>query len=378
MRVLMISTDRNIFVPNSSVALRMIEYGKLFEELHIVIFSLFSSSFTPTQLSSNTFVHPTNSQGRLSYLADARRIGSKILSAVYFGETALTCQDPFETALVGIKLKKKFKFPLQIQLHTDLYSKEFFDGSFLNWFRFQISRFTLKKADSIRVVREKIKQGVLSNTKFPKDKIITLPIFVDIKKIHDYPITVNLKIKYPQWEEVALIASRLTPEKNVSLAVRAFSKLTSQNPKVGLVVVGEGSEGDKLKHLVNKLGIENNVIFESWQQDLSSYYKTASLFINTSNFEGYGMTLIEAGASGCPILTTNVGVAQDFFEDGRNALVCSVGDEGCLSNKLITFFSNPHIQNQLKNEISSDVLRLAISPDDYLRKYKESFEIMFK
>jgi glycosyltransferase involved in cell wall biosynthesis len=376
MRVLMISTDRNIFFQQSPAGKRMIEYGKLFDELHIVVFSHKKHFLEPTVLSSNVLVYPTNSSSKILYIADAIRISKKILSIIFFGVTVITTQDPFETAIAGIKLKNRFKFPLQIQLHTDLFSRSFYDGTILNWLRFQISKFTLPRASSIRVIREKIKQDIVTQIKFPNEKIVVLPIFVDIQKIKDYPITVNLKLKYRQFDEVILMASRLAPEKNIPLALKAFRKIVSQNPKLGLIIVGQGNEEMKIRAMIKKLGLGKNVIMEAWQQDLSSYYKTASLFINTSNFEGYGMTLIEAGSVGCPILTTNVGIAQDLFDDGRNALVCPVGDVKCFTNKIITFFNNPVIQKSMREEISSDIQKLIYKEEEYIQKQKESFEML--
>ena len=61
-----------------------------------------------------------------------------------------------------------------------------------------------------------------------------------------------------------------------------------------------GPEQKMIKNLAQKLNVEKNVVFEDWQNDLSSYYKTAHLFLLTSNYEGYGMTLVEAIASHCP------------------------------------------------------------------------------
>ena len=57
----------------------------------------------------------------------------------------------------------------------------------------------------------------------------------------------------------------------------------------------------------------NNVIFEKWidRETLFSYYKTVDLFLVTSLYEGYGMTLVEAQAAGCPIISTDVGVARE-------------------------------------------------------------------
>jgi glycosyltransferase involved in cell wall biosynthesis len=61
------------------------------------------------------------------------------------------------------------------------------------------------------------------------------------------------------------------------------------------------------------LGINYSVVFEEWVpvEMLYSYYKTANLFLVTSLFEGYGMTLIEANAAHCKTVSTDVGVARE-------------------------------------------------------------------
>jgi glycosyltransferase involved in cell wall biosynthesis len=77
---------------------------------------------------------------------------------------------------------------------------------------------------------------------------------------------------------------------------------------------GNGSEKDKLKIKSKKLNLEKSIIFESWakQEVLISYYKTANLFLSTSLFEGYGMTLIEAKTAGSPIVSTDIGIAKEI------------------------------------------------------------------
>jgi len=373
----MISTDKNMFDSNSSVGRRMIEYGETFGELHVVVFTPGSLHLEMGALSEKVFLYPTNSPNRLLYILDAIKMGKKILKNIYFGQTAVTCQDPFETAFVGLFLRKKGKYPLQMQLHTDLFNKNFLDSSIFNWIRFQLSRRTLPRADGIRVVREKIKQNLYAKFNIAQEKIITLPIFVDIKGIQNEPIEISLREKYPQWQYIVLMASRLSPEKNIELALRSFKKLISQGLNAGLVIAGEGEKQASLEHLVLELGLSEQVVFEPWQANLTSYYKTADLFLNTSNFEGFGLTLLEASAVGCPVLTTKVGIAEDFFEDGKNAFVCEVGDKDCISNKLITFFSNESIRNTIRETMKKDIEKLSLSKEEYLQKQLESLETLF-
>jgi len=108
------------------------------------------------------------------------------------------------------------------------------------------------------------------------------------------------------------MASRLTKEKNIGLAIKAMKEVVKVNPGVGLVIVGSGPEEDKLKQKTRESEIEKKVIFEPWTNDLPSYYKTCDLFLLTSWYEGYGMTLVEAKATGCKIISTDVGVAREI------------------------------------------------------------------
>ncbi|MBI2637643.1 MAG: glycosyltransferase family 4 protein, partial [Candidatus Sungbacteria bacterium] len=90
-----------------------------------------------------------------------------------------------------------------------------------------------------------------------------------------------------------------------------------------LIVVGSGPEEGKLKRLVKKLKLEGAVEFVGWQNELTSFYKTANAFIQTSFFEGYGLSLIEAGLSGLPVITTPVGIATEL-EHGKDAYIYSL------------------------------------------------------
>jgi glycosyltransferase involved in cell wall biosynthesis len=111
------------------------------------------------------------------------------------------------------------------------------------------------------------------------------------------------------------VASRITKEKNISLAIRAFDLLIkSGKDDTGLIIVGDGPEKDRLISLSEKLNIKDKVIFLGWasKNELYSMYKTSDIFLNTSFFEGYGMSMVEAKIAGLHIVSTDVGVARDI------------------------------------------------------------------
>ncbi len=301
----MISTDRNIFDKNSAVAQRQIEYAKKYEEVHIIVFA--HKTFSETTLDSTIFVYPTRSNSKWMYVFDALKLGRFIVEKRGVGD--VTCQDPFETGLVGALIKSRMTVSLELQVHTDIGSRYFQNFSLLNKIRTKILRYTLRKADHVRVVSYRIQEYL--STWIDASRIEVRPIKVDVEKIKNAPITIDLHKNYPQFSKIVLMASRLEREKNIEMALHVWKKVTEKIPQAGLVIVGKGSEEALLKEKTRELGLENSVVFLGWQNDTASLYKTADCFLSTSWFEGYGMTFVEAQAAGLKIVSTDVGIARE-------------------------------------------------------------------
>jgi glycosyltransferase involved in cell wall biosynthesis len=343
MRVLMISRDKNIFNPNSDVRQRMIEYGKLVEKLHIMVLK------RPFKL---------------------WKIGKNIK-----GFDLITAQDPFEAGLVGWVFAKMFGASLQLQIHTDFLSPYFARESLLNRVRVLIAKFLIPRATCIRVVSERIRQSLIKNLKLKIKnlKIDVLPIFVDTELIKNTPVKTNLHEKYPQFDFIILMASRLSKEKNIGLAIEALynaktAKSYANNAKVGLVIVGSGPEKENYSLLVTRYGLRDNVIIEPWTDDLVSYYKTCDVFLLTSNYEGYGRTLVEAAAAGCKIISSDVGIAKEILPKEN---IFEPNNKEQLKEKIIKAI-NGEIKVS-KAELLTKLLT-KMSKEDYLREYKKSWE----
>ena len=97
---------------------------------------------------------------------------------------------------------------------------------------------------------------------------------------------------------------------------------------------------------------------EGWRSDVVSYYKTADVFFQTSLYEGYGLSAVEANVAGCPVVSTDVGVASEL------GAVCPVGDKECLVGKL---------EGAIKKRESNKIISLSGDKSRYLQLYKESF-----
>ncbi|MEO0119274.1 MAG: glycosyltransferase family 4 protein [candidate division WOR-3 bacterium] len=366
MKILSIGLDKKIFEKDSWSRKRQIEYGKYFDETHIIVFT--KRGYLAEKISDNVWVYPTNSLTKLFYIFDAYKIGKKIIKNFKSKNEnwLITTQDPFETGLVGYLLKRKFKIPLILQLHTEIPFRYFALESFLNFFRWFLAKFLVKKADRIRVVSESIKLYLEEKFKCQENKIFVLPIRVDLEKIKNREVKVNVKEKFPNYKFYFLTACRLVEVKNIPLQIKTISELVKKYPDIILIIVGDGPERKKLEKLVKKLNLLKNVKFEGWQEDVVSYMKTSDCFLFSSNYEGYGLAVIEALFCGLPVIATKVGVAKEVIKNGENGYLVEVGDKEAFFKACKKIIENP-----IKREKVLMNLPVVLEKEDYLNQYRQ-------
>ncbi len=376
MKVLSIGTDRKIFVEGSDARKRMLEYGSLFEELHIIVFAKRSEGLEPWRIANNIWIYPTNSGSKYFYMRDAVRVAKSIIKLRNFTaqNTVVTTQDPAETGRVGLKLKQQFSFPLQVQVHTDIGTHYFAEQSLLNRLRVSMARRVLEKADEIRVVSKRIEYSLMKEIRIPAAKIDILPIYVDPARF-SVPSGVDLHVLYPQFKFIILMVSRLSPEKNVGFALSVFADVVKAYPDAGLVIVGNGPEESLLRKKIKDLKLDTSVVIEPWQENLTGHYKTADLFLLTSLYEGYGMVLIEAAHHNLAVVTSDVGIAGDILVEGVSACVSPVNNNKVFVEKISKIIADPAFRKTIAQGGYDVVSKIHESTkEEYLKNYKELLE----
>jgi glycosyltransferase involved in cell wall biosynthesis len=103
--------------------------------------------------------------------------------------------------------------------------------------------------------------------------------------------------------------ARLVHEKGIDVAIRAFGAVIHDAPSVPmrLLIANDGAERPSLEALVRRLGIDDHVRFLGFQQDLPALYRTIDFFLVPSRIEAQGLVVLEALASGCPVIASAVG-----------------------------------------------------------------------
>ena len=147
----------------------------------------------------------------------------------------------------------------------------------------------------------------------------------------------DLKKKFGvEGKKTFLFIGRLESVKNVSLLIRAFSKLKKENPETALFIVGDGSEREWLESLVKSECVQDvyffgYVVFPR----IIEFYKAADVFVLPSSHEPWGLVVNESMTLGLPVVVSSkVGCRQDLVKDGYNGFVFENENERDLLEKL--------------------------------------------
>ncbi len=323
MRQLMISLDKKILDPTSAVAKRMIEYGKK-DELFIII-----PHSKRAELDLSSTVHVTTSGGRskIGQFGVLYGVAEKIIKGKKIQE--ITTQDPFFTGLLGVWLKNQFNLPLEVQLHGDFFSNNYysFKSGPMNYLRWHIGTYVVRRATLVRVVSERIKCSLIERLHINSAQIEVRPISIDIEFIKNYLPKCNLHQRYSEYEKFFLCLGRLDPVKNIRWLIDTFTEVVKQHPRYLLLVVGQGQEYGKLQSKISSLKLENNVKLEAWTNDPYSYLKTADCLLFPSLSEGYGLVPMEAHYVGTPLIMNDVGVANYELKPSEKVKILPINDK---------------------------------------------------
>jgi len=126
-----------------------------------------------------------------------------------------------------------------------------------------------------------------------------------------------------------LFVGRLIPEKGVDLLLRALAEVRADIPDFTAIVVGDGPERARLEALSRNLGIQDNVIFTGFLEsygDVIALMKASKVFAFPSRREGFGMVVLEAMASGTPVVTVAhpMNASSYLLENGKDGFVVDV------------------------------------------------------
>lgn len=159
------------------------------------------------------------------------------------------------------------------------------------------------------------------------------------------------KISWTDKLNEVLFVGRLEEQKNVAELIRIWSSINPQGWKLN--IIGDGSQQSMLETLIDDLDLNDSVVLFGHQDNPQEFYSRAKIFVMTSKYEGFPMTLIECQSFGCvPIIYDSYLAAKEIVENGVNGFLIPFRQKRVFADRLIRLISDKILlQNLSSNSI---------------------------
>jgi glycosyltransferase involved in cell wall biosynthesis len=182
---------------------------------------------------------------------------------------------------------------------------------------------------------------------------------------------------------VIVMVALLRPRKGAEILIQAMAAVKAIFPNCFLLIVGNDdiSEipgyGTRLRKLASEVGLKPNIAFIGFRNDVRYILQECDLMVLPSLYgEGLPMVILEAMASGLPVIASRVEGVPEIIEDGVNGFMVNPGDAVALSRKIITLLEKPHLQIKAALEAKKKVRNMTAhkQAEETAKIYRELLE----
>jgi len=272
------------------------------------------------------------------------------------------------TAWAGFALAKSLgRIPLVYTCHNPLWPEERVHAQ--EYVVRLVEGYAMKRSTTVIALNNTMKKSIIAKAGVDEGKVVVVPNGVDTEFFRPGIPVDNATERFGLGgRRVVLFVGRVTYGKGVHILLKAFSMLATRYPHLKLVVTGPlsdrfGEEGISgyarmLMAYAKRLLPKDSYVFTGAvdRDTLRRLYSTAYVCVLPSYFEAFGMVLIEAMASGCPVIGSNAGGIPDIVVNGYTGLLFRRGDSTDLASKLETLLEDEN----LRNTMSANARRYAV------------------
>jgi glycosyltransferase involved in cell wall biosynthesis len=288
----------------------------------------------------------------LSYLPVGARVGKRLLGEAKFD--VINTHFVVPTGPLGELLSRQGKIPNVLTVHGgDLYDPSKASSPHRHWVLRELIRRLLLRADTV--------VGQSKNT---------------VENVHKYYVQdlpcelIPLGIERPgapvkgrkEWgfnddDRILVTVGRLVARKAVGQLLELVSRLS--DPRVKLVIIGDGPLKSQLEETSRALGIDEQVMFAGFvdEQEKIDLLGLSDLYVSTSQHEGFGLVFLEAMAMGLPIVCYDFGGQSDFLEHGVTGALVTLNESDVFRQECERILASPEMRRDMaannKNKVQS-------------------------
>ncbi|MCM3768608.1 glycosyltransferase family 1 protein [Neobacillus niacini] len=251
---------------------------------------------------------------------------------------------PFSIGLCGVYLAKKCNIPLVGSYHTNFdrylqyYGMHYLSKivwKYMHWFHRPFEKLFVPSNDTYQQLQQ---HGFTNLEIFPRG--------VDCKLFHPHYDPATVKSLYrSQGKYLLTYVGRLAPEKDPETLLAVAKSMPAElNEKIQWLIIGDGPLREKLEAQA-----PTNVIFTGYLngKSLAQAYSASDLFVFPSATETFGNVVLEALASGIPVIGANSGGVKNIIKCGENGILCTPGNVEEFTKAIIHLIKNSSIRKQM-------------------------------
>lgn len=216
-----------------------------------------------------------------------------------------------------------------------------------------IERLTARITDKIITLTDRGKEEHLVFKIGRDDQYVTIYSGIDISpKVSHQELKAHLKKQWVLNNRDFIFGSvgRLDPIKGTSFLIDAMALVVKENPRAQLLLVGDGSQREKLQKQCAALGLQGHVKFTGFQKDPAPFIEIMDVFVLASLNEGMGRVILEAMVYAKPVIATRVGGIPELIEDGKSGLLVDPQDDAALGAAMIRLAKDRPLRERMARE----------------------------
>jgi N-acetyl-alpha-D-glucosaminyl L-malate synthase BshA len=235
-----------------------------------------------------------------------------------------------------------------------------------------ITKFSIEKSDGLTAVSRFLQTETLTTFGCTACRIEVIPNFVDPSVYDRSRYNSILDEQVNSDTRVLMHISNFRPVKRVRDVVRVFARVAQEVPAV-LVMVGDGPDRVDAEAEVRELGIQEKVFFLGKIDAVAPLLAGADLFLLPSDSESFGLSALEALASGVPVIGTKAGGLPEVVRDDETGFLCPVGDIEGMSAAALGLLRDADRWNAMSTLAARDA-RIRFNLESIVGEYEAFYE----
>jgi N-acetyl-alpha-D-glucosaminyl L-malate synthase BshA len=236
-----------------------------------------------------------------------------------------------------------------------------------------ITKFSIEQSDGLTAVSRFLQRETVRAFGCTGCQIEVIPNFIDPDVYDRTKYKAALREQFAPTDRVLMHISNFRPVKRVRDVVRIFARVRSEIPSV-LVMVGDGPDRVHAEAEARELGVDDRVFFLGKIEAVAPLLSAADLFLLPTQSESFGLSALEALASGVPVVGTNAGGLPEVVRDGETGALCALGDvEGMASSSIEILRDRDRWQAM--STLGARDARERFALDDVVEQYESFYDL---